>query len=328
MVSPKRIGHAIFAALIIALAVPRTATAQDFPSRPVRFIVPYAAGGSGDVITRLLGQRLTAIWGQQVVVENKPGGGGLIGTELAVRSPPDGYTLYMASDGPTTVAPSLYKTVPYDWERDLAPLSLMAIGYQLLIVSPQLPVKTLADFVALARQKPGALNYASIGIGSTPHMGAEIFKAIAKVDILHVPYAGSTAQAITALLGGEVSMFMVGTTPVIGQIQAGKLRGLAVTSPQRMEGLADVPTFTEAGMPDVDVKLWFAVMAPSATPQPILDKLHADIAQATADPEYKGALKTRGFEAVSSTPTQLAEFMNKDARRLQELIKDIKVQAQ
>ena len=152
------------------------ASAQDFPSRPVRFIVPYAPGGSGDIVTRFLANKLAATWGQQTIVENKPGGGGLIGTEAAVRSAPDGYTIYMASDGPVTVAPSLMKSVPYDWKRDLTPISMMAVGYQVLIIGPHVAATTLAQFIALARQKPGELNYASIGVGSTPHMGAEIFR--------------------------------------------------------------------------------------------------------------------------------------------------------
>src|SRR5260370_1032462 len=189
-----------------------SAPAQDFPSRPVRFVVPYAAGGSGDMLARLLGNKLANIWGQQVVVDNRAGAGGLIGTEFAARSEPDGYTLYLATDGPLTVAASLYKRVPYDWKRDFAPVSMLAMGYQVLIVSPSLPARNLQELIALARQKPGELNYASIGIGSAPHLGAELFKSVAKVDITHVPYRGSSAQAIAALIARDDSMFLVGTT--------------------------------------------------------------------------------------------------------------------
>lgn len=325
--SSRMLGCALVALTTTAVPLER-AEAQEFPARPVRFIVPYAPGGSGDILTRFLATRLGAIWGQQNVVENKPGGGGLIGTEAAARAAPDGYTIYLASDGPVTVAPSLMKSVPYDWKRDLAPLSMMAVGYQVLIIDPRLPATTLDQFVALARSKPGALNYASIGVGSTPHLGAEIFKAAAKVDITHVPYKGATAQALTALTAGEVAMFMVGTSPIIGPVKAGKLRALAVTSPRRMEQLPDVPTFAEAGMPGIDVKLWFALMAPGGTPPAIVRRLHADIAKAIGDAELKATLQQRGFEAVSSTPEELAAFLDKDFERARDLIRDLKLEKQ
>jgi tripartite-type tricarboxylate transporter receptor subunit TctC len=314
--------------LILAIVPLAGAQPQDFPSRPVRFIVPYAAGGSGDLLARLLGTKLASLWGQQVVVDNRAGGGGLIGTEFAARSEPDGYTLYLATDGPLTIAASLYKRVPYDWKRDFAPVSMMAMGYQVLIVKPSLPAKSLQEFVALARQKPGALNYASIGIGSAPHLGAELFKSVAGVDITHVPYRGSSAQAITALLAGDVEMFLVGTSTAVPHIQSGTLRGLAVTARNRVDGLPDVPTFAEAGLPGVDVSIWFAVLVPGGTPGAIVKKLNADIVQVVADPEFKQALKARGFEAMSSTPEQLAEFLDKDYVKFRNLIQKLGLQVE
>lgn len=325
---PRSAACSILLACALVLAAAVGASAQEFPTRPVRIIVPYAPGGSGDVLARLLGNRLSQMWSQQVVVDNRPGGGGLIGTEQAARSDPDGTTLYLATDGPVTIAATLHKSVPYDWKRDFAPVSMMAVGYQILITSPQLPAQTLQEFIALAQRKPGAMNYASIGVGSAPHLAAELFKSIAKVDLVHVPYRGSSAQAITALIAGEVAMFMVGTSTAIGQVQGGKLRGMAVTSPQRVEGLKDVPTFAEAGLPGVDVKIWFAILAPSATPQPILRKLHADIAKAVGDPEYKGALRGRGFEAMSSTPEELAAFLEQDFVRNRDLIQRLGIKAE
>jgi tripartite-type tricarboxylate transporter receptor subunit TctC len=320
---------ALMAALAcLALAPPAPAAAQDFPSRPVRFIVPYAAGGSGDLLARLLGNKLASIWGQQVVVDNRAGGGGLIGTEAAARSEPDGYTLYLATDGPLTIAASLYKRVPYDWKRDFAPVSMLAMGYQVLIVRASLPARDLKELIALARQKPGELNYASIGIGSAPHLGAELFKSVAKVDITHVPYRGSSAQAITALIAGDVAMFMVGTSTAVPHIKSGALRGLAVTAGQRVDGLAEVPTFAEAGLPGVDVSLWFAVLVPSGTPAAIIKKLNADIAQVVADPEFKQALAIRGFEAVASSPEQLAEFLEKDYIKFRDLISKLGLQVE
>jgi tripartite-type tricarboxylate transporter receptor subunit TctC len=205
---------------------------------------------------------------------------------------------------------------------------MMAMGYQVLIVKPSLPAKSVQELVALARQKPGALNYASIGIGSAPHLGAELFKSVAGVDITHVPYRGSSAQAITALLAGDVDMFLVGTSTAVPHIQSGALRGLAVTAKTRVDGLPDVPTFAEAGLPGVDVSLWFAVLVPGGTPSAIIRKLNADIVQVVAEPEFKQALKARGFEAVSSTPEQLAAFMDKDYVKFRNLIQTLGLQVE
>ena len=315
------------AVTIVALASIPSA-AQDFPTRPVRFIVPYAAGGSGDLLARLLGNKLAAIWGQQVVVDNRAGGGGLIGTEFAARSDPDGYTLYLATDGPLTVAASLYQRVPYDWKRDFAPVSMLAMGYQVLIVRASLPARNLQELISLAREKPGALNYASIGIGSAPHLGAELFKSVAKVDVTHVPYRGSSAQAISALLASDVAMFLVGTSTAVSHIQSGALRGLAVTAGKRVDGLPDVPTFAEAGLPGVDVSLWFAVLVPNGTPAPIVKKLNADIAQVVADPDFRQALAVRGFDAVSSSPEELAQFLAKDYVKFRDLIQKLGLQVE
>src|SRR4030081_1702692 len=314
--------------LSLALVPLAGAQPQDFPSRPVRFIVPYAAGGSGDLLARLLGTYLARLWAQPGVGDTRAGGGGLIGTEFAARSEPDGYTLYLATDGPLTIAATLYKRVPYDWKRDFAPVAMMAMGYQVLIVKPSLPAKNLQEFIALARQKPGALNYASIGIGSAPHLGAELFKSVAAVDITHVPYRGSSAQAITALLGGDVEMFLVGASTAFPHIQSGTLRGLAVTARNRVDGLPDVPTFAEAGLPGVDVSIWFAVLVPGGTPPTIIKKLNADIAQVVGDPEFQNALAVRVCEAMSSTPDQLAEFLDKDYVKFRDLIQRLGLQVE
>ena len=316
----------VFAAIILALVPLTSVLAQEFPSKPVRFVVPYAAGGSGDLLARLLGTKLSAMWGQQVVIDNKPGAGGLIGTEFAARSDPDGYTLYLATDGPLTIAATLNKHVPYDWKRDLASVSMIAVGYQVLIVDPKLPVRSLREFIDLARQKPGALNFASIGVGTAPHLAAELFKSVANVEITHVPYRGSSAQAITALIAGDVAMFMVGTSTAVPHIQSGNVRALAVTSPKRVDSLPDIPTFAEAGLPGVDVSLWFAVLVPSATPSAIVNKLNADVVRAVADPDYRKALEIRGFEAQSSSPEQLAVFMDKDYVKFRDLIQKLKLQ--
>ena len=316
----------VIAALVLAVTPLAGAWAKDFPAKPVRFVVPYAAGGSGDLLARLLGEKLSALWGQQVVVDNKPGAGGMIGTEFAARADADGYMLYLATDGPLTIAASLHRHVPYDWKRDFAPVSMIAVGYQVLIVSPKLPARTLQEFIALAKDQPGALNYASIGIGTAPHLAAELFKSLARVDLAHVPYRGSSAQAITALIAGDVAMFMVGTSTAVPFIANGNVRALAVTADKRLDSLPDVATFAEAGLPGVDVHIWFAVLVPAATPAAIVRKLNADIVRAVADPDYHKALEVRGFKAQSMSPEELAAFLEKDYVKFRDLIGKLKLQ--
>jgi tripartite-type tricarboxylate transporter receptor subunit TctC len=310
--------------LFAAPAPSTNAAAEDFPSRPVQLIVPYAPGGSGDLIARLLGDKLSTLWGQQVVIENKPGAGAMIGTETAAHALPDGYTLYLATDGPLTVAATLRAHVPYDWKRDFAPVSMITVGYQVLIVDPKLPVRTLADFIALAKSKPGALNFASIGVGTAPHLAAELFLSVAHLSLTHVPYNGSSAQAIRALIAGDVAMFIVGTSTATPFIDNGNVRALAVTSSgSRVDSLPDVPTFAEAGLPQVDYSLWFAIAVPSATPPQIVKKLNADINKVVADPDYQKALKVRGFEAKGGTPAELAAFQEKDYIKNRDLIQKL-----
>jgi tripartite-type tricarboxylate transporter receptor subunit TctC len=306
--------------LVLTLLARENAAAQGFPSRPVRFVVPYAAGGSGDMLARLIGHKLSVIWGQQVVVDNKPGANGLIGTEFVARSEPDGYTLYLATDGPLTIAATLYKNVPYDWKVDFAPISMVAVGYQIMLGSPKVPANGVQDFVAFAQKQPGKLNYASIGIGSAPHLTAEMFMSAAKITLTHVPYRGSSAQAISALITGDVAMFFVGTSTAVPFVKAGTVRGLAVTSPARIDSLPEVPTFAESGLPTIDNSLWFAVLAPGRTPLALVRKLHDDIAKVVADPDYQSTLAARGFVAQASTPEQLATFQEKDYVRFRDLI--------
>ena len=306
--------------LVLTLLARENAAAQGFPSRPVRFVVPYAAGGSGDMLARLIGHKLSVIWGQQVVVDNKPGANGLIGTEFVARSEPDGYTLYLATDGPLTIAATLYKNVPYDWKVDFAPISMVAVGYQIMLGSPKVPANGVQDFVAFAQKQPGKLNYASIGIGSAPHLAAEMFMSAAKITLTHVPYRGSSAQAISALITGDVAMFFVGTSTAVPFVKAGTVRGLAVTSPARIDSLPEVPTFAESGLPTIDNSLWFAVLAPGRTPPALVRKLHDDIVKVVADPDYQSTLAARGFVAQASTPEQLATFQEKDYVRFRNLI--------
>jgi tripartite-type tricarboxylate transporter receptor subunit TctC len=203
---------------------------------------------------------------------------------------------------------------------------MIGVGYQVLIVSPKLPARSLQEFIALAKERPGELNYASIGIGTAPHLAAELFKSLARVDLAHVPYRGSSAQAITALIAGDVAMFMVGTSTAVPFIENGNVRGLAVTSDKRLDSLPEIATFAEAGLPGVDVRIWFAVLVPAATPAEIVRKLNTDIVRAVADPDYRKALELRGFEAQSMRPEQLTAFLEKDYLKFRDLIAALKLQ--
>lgn len=322
----KRTILGAIAALAVGCVAITAATALDYPTKPVRFVVPYAAGGSGDLLARLLGEKLSIVWGQQVVVDDRPGAGGLIGTEFAARAEPDGYTIYLATDGPTTVAATLHKKVSYDWKRDLTPISMMAVGYQVLVVNPKFPAKTLPEFIALVKKSPGFYNMASIGIGSPPHLAAELFQAQAGIQMTHVPFRGSSAQAITALMAGDVDAFIVGTSSAVQFIESGQLRGLAVASPKRLTSLPNVPTFAESGLPDFDYSLWFAVLAPAGTPANLIRQLNSDIAAVVADPGYRKTLELRGFEAKSNTPAEMAAFMDKDFEKNRALIQKLGLQ--
>lgn len=322
----RRLCTTLGSTLALALVPVPVAAAEDYPSRPVQLIVPYAPGGSGDLLARLLGNALSKKWGQQVVVENKPGAGGLIGTEAAAKSAPDGYTLYLATDGPLTIAATLHRHLPYDWKRDFAPISMMAVGYQILLLSPKLPAGNLSAFIKLAKQNPGKYNFASIGVGSAPHLAAELFLSMAGLKLTHVPYPGSSQQCIAALISGDAAMFMVGTSTALPFVTAGTVRGLAVTAPRRIDSLPNVPTFAELGMPAMDYSLWFAIEAPRGTPPAIIQKVHDDIAALAADAPYQKALHIRGFEAQSDTPKQLAAFMQHNYLRLKPLIERLGLQ--
>jgi tripartite-type tricarboxylate transporter receptor subunit TctC len=312
------------ATAVLTLAAITGASAQNYPTKPVRFVVPYAAGGSGDLLARLVGEKLAKMWGQQVVVDNKPGAGGIIGTEFAARSEPDGHTLYLYTDGPITIAPTLHrKPLPYDWKKDFAPVSMIALGYQILLSSPKIPPTSLKEFIDYAKQHPGKLNFASIGVGSAPHLSAEFFLSVTGLKLTHVPYRGSSAQSITALIQGDVAMFFVGTSTAVPFVKAGTVRGLAVTSPSRIASLPEVPTFASQGWPQVDYDIWFAVGVPSGTPAAIIQKLNADIAKVVADPDYKKTLAERGFEPKSSTPAELAAFLDDDYLKSKALIEKL-----
>ena len=277
------------------------ANAQAFPNKPVKLIVPFVAGGATDIVARLVAQKLSAAWGQPVVVENRGGAGGNIGADAVAKSPADGYTILVTSGSIVTVNPHMYAKMPFDAKKDLAPITNLASGPQVLVVHPAVPAKNVKELVALAKSKPGQLNFGSAGIGSQVHMAAEAFVYAAGIEAQHIPYKGE-AVAFTDLAGGQVQ-FMVGNIAgATGHIQSGRIRALGVTSAKRSPQLPDVPTVAEAGLPGFENTGWFGFMAPAGTPKPIIDKIHADTVKVLADQEVKDRLTQLGMAPVGNSP--------------------------
>ncbi|MFO1163050.1 MAG: tripartite tricarboxylate transporter substrate binding protein [Reyranellaceae bacterium] len=277
---------------------PRLASAQSYPARAVRVIVPFAPGGQTDVIARLLSQKLSDRLGQQFYVENKPGAGGNIGTSLAAQATPDGYTLLFTDGTSFVVNPNLYEKVPYDPFKDFQPVSLAVTTTQVLVVHPDLPVKTIAELVALVKAKPGTYSIASPGIGTPGHLTGELFKAAAGLDLLHVPFNGGNL-AINSTVAGHTPIAFGSPAATISQVSGGKLRALAVASKARLAALSDVPTMAEAGYPDVECDAWVGCVASAGVPKEIVALLHGEMAKAVRLPDVKGRLDTLGFEAFA-----------------------------
>jgi len=319
----------VLAALTVAaVAVPASpAWGQAYPNRPVRVIVPYPAGGAGDIVMRLAGQHLGELWSQQIVVDNKTGGSGIVGTELAAKSAPDGYTLLLTAPDTIAVLPNLFAKLPYEWKRDFLPISLVASMNMVLVVHPSLPARNVPELIALARQKPGQLTYASTGVGSYPHLNAELFKSLSGADILHVPYKGGQ-QGMTAVLAGEVSMFFLGESTAAPTIKAGRLRALGTTAKKRSTLLTDVPPIADSGLPEFDRDVWFGLFAPAGTPEAIVRKINADWAKVVQGKELREAIATRGFDAVSNSPEQFRAQIERDQDGFAALIKAIGVKPQ
>lgn len=290
----------------IAVAAATAAAAQDYPSRPVRVIVPFSPGGAVDGPMRIVAQELGKRLDQQVVVENKPGAGATLGTEIVARAAPDGYTLLLASQT-NAISASLYKSLSYDPIEDFAPISLIGREPGVLVVNPALPVKTFAEFVAYVRERPGKLDYASSGNGSGQHLFMALLLSSTGLQMNHIPYRGS-GQATADLLGGQVMVSIPGTAGMVGHIKAGKLRALAVTGSQRSPLLPDVPTVMESGVPGYEAYVWMGLLAPKGTPQPIIDKLYRELMQALATPEVKTYMANAGIEIVGSTPAEFNRF--------------------
>ncbi len=311
--------RAAVASAALLLAPSLDARAQAYPSRPVKIVVPFAAGGPADIYARAIGEKLQGALGQSFVVENKPGGGAVIGTMEVVKSPADGHTLLMMSNT-HTVNESLLGDKPYQLMRDLVPVAPVNYSDLVMVVHPTVPAQTLAEFLALAKSKPGGLNYASSGPGTPYHMAGELFKAMAGVDIVHVPYKGSSG-ARTDILGGQVQMMFDAITTMAPHVQAGKLRALGTSGKARSSVLPGTPTVAEAGVPGYEAVIWLGIMAPAGTPRAIVDKLNAEITRATGAPEMRDAWAKQGATAMVMTPDEFARFMREDIDKWARIVK-------
>lgn len=294
--------------------------AQNYPNKLVRFIVTYPAGGSSDVMARIIGQQLSEYWGQQVIVESRPGADGSIGMEYAARQPADGYTFLLGNFGPVVAKPLLAK-VNYDWQKDFAPVSRITISANILVVPKTLPVTTISQLVALAKQRPGELTYGTSGPGSMSHFAGEMFQQLAGVKLITVPYKGN-ALAITDLMGGQITTMFSDAVPAMQAMKTGKLRAMAVTSEQRWPFTPELPTLAEAGLKGFAAVNWWGILFPAGVPRPIIDKVNADLIKALATQNVKSRLGELAVAAVSSTPEQFGAFMASESARWGKLIKD------
>jgi tripartite-type tricarboxylate transporter receptor subunit TctC len=315
-------GATLKAALLISAlaATPGPAArAQTFPAKPVRFVVPFATGGASDIVARAVGIKLGEAWGQTVVIDNRAGGSGMIGTELVARAAPDGYVLLVVE--PTfAITPGLFAKVPFDVQKDFVPIVQLGQAPQVLVVHPSVPAKTVKELIALAKAKPGQLNFASPGTGTTGHLGLELFKMMAKVDMVHIPYKGA-GPAVADLLGGQVSVAVVSVSSAQTNIKAGRLRALGVTSAQRFSGAPEIPTIAEAALPGFDTLQWWGLVAPRGTPADVVNKIAADASRLVASPEMRERMLALGAEPVASSPDRFAAFLREEIDKWGKLVR-------
>lgn len=295
------------------------ASAAEYPARPVRLVVAFAPGGSVDVVARLLAQKLAERWKQQVVVDNRPGAGGNVSAEIAARAQPDGHTLYMTSAA-LVVNPSLYASVPYDPVRDFSPISLVATVQSVLVSHPALPVRSVKDLVALAKRQPGQINYVSSGSGTSGHLIMELFKSMAAIDIVHVPYK-TIGQAYADLVSGQVPLFFPTAPGALPHIQAGRIRPLGVAGSVRSTALPGVPTIAEAGVPGFEAGTWYPLLAPASTPRFVIETIHRDLVQVLGLPDVRERLTGAGIEIVGGTPEQLTAHIRDEIPKWARVIK-------
>ena len=294
--------------------------AQTFPTKPIHWVSPWSPGGANDILSRMIGSEISTTLGQPVMIENKPGASGTVGTASVAKSPPDGYTITLGSTPSYATAPSMYPDLPYNPVRDFAPITLVARVSNLLVVHPSLPVNNVKELIAYARANPGKLNFTSVGSGSTPHLSAELFKMMAGVELSHVPYKG-TAPALVDLIAGRVEMAFEGTPALLPHVRAGRLRALGITSLQRSQLLPDVPTISESGLSGFDVNVWYAVFAPAGTPAEVIKKLNNAIVASLRTPALSRQLNDLGADLVGSSPEELGAYLNLETSKWTDVIK-------
>jgi tripartite-type tricarboxylate transporter receptor subunit TctC len=313
----------LFVGATLALAWPVNADAQaPYPNKPIRLVVPFPAGSGTDIVGRLLAQELSTAWSQPIIVDNRPGASTIVGTEIVANAPPDGYTMVMASNN-HAINPSLFANkLPFDSQKDFAAVAQVAILPFVLVVNPQLPVKSFEELLALARSKPHELTYASTGNGTPPHVAGEMLKSVAKIDLIHVPYKGSAA-AVADVVSGQVSMMFINVPSAMSLVRAGKLRALAVGTSKRLDSMPEVPTVSELGFPGFDVSLWMGLLVPARTPADIIDKLAQETARILNDPKMRAKLEEQGAEPAYRSPAAFSAFIADEIKRFSQIVRDI-----
>lgn len=314
-------------ALLAALAGCFPAYAQSYPTKPIRLIVPYPPGGGNDTLARLFGVKLTEAWGQQVVVDNRPGAGTIIGTQIAARAVPDGYTLLLSSIATHAIAPNLYAKPGYDPVKDFAPITLLAVAPTVVCVNPSVAAKSLKDLIALAKAKPGELKFASGGAATPPHMAGEIFASMTGIKLVHVPYKGG-GPAHAGLLGGESNMMFDTAASILPHVRAGRLRALAIARSQRLPEYPDLPTFTEAGVAGYEVNAWYSMHAPAGVPKEIIARVNRELVRILKLPDIQERLKVLGSEGIGNSPEEFAKFVRAESVKYAKAIREAGVKVE
>ena len=307
-------------ALLMAALWPVAVSAQSYPSKPIRFIVPFPPGGGNDTLARLIGQKLTAATGQQVIIDNRPGAGGAIGAEVAAKSAPDGYTIFLAGVATHGINPNLRKKLPYDPVKDFDAVSLIASAPLLVVVHPSLPVRSVKQLIALAKAQPGKINYASNGAGGSSHMAVELFKMMTGTNLVHIPYKG-LSPALTELLSGEVQLMFSSAVAMLPQVKSGKLRAIAMTGARRSPAIPDIPTVAEAGVPGYETGSWYGIVVPAGTPKPAIDRLSKEVVAIVHSPDITRRLNDEAVIPVGSTPAEFTAHIKKELARWAKVIR-------
>jgi len=321
----KRLASTVAAALLLTPLI--VIAADAYPSKPLRMVITFPAGGPTDVVVRLISQRLTDQWGYPVIIDNRGGAGGIVGTEIVARATPDGYTFLVGTAGGMTINPALRSDLSYDPFRDFSPVGMLVVNPQILVVHPALAAKNIKELVALAKQKPGQLNFASAGTGTATHLGLELLKLTAGIDVVHVPYKGG-APAVTDLIGGQVQLLWVSIPSVLPHVKAGRLRALAVSTATRTSSAQEVPTVAESGYPGFEYSNWNALFAPAGTPQPHVQKINAQVVAALKDPAVAQRLTAQGADPAPGTPEELGKYMRTDHERWKKVIRTAGIKPQ